>query len=41
MSVKIRKDIKQIADEIIATRRDIHKHPELGFDVYRTAGIAA
>ena len=41
MSVKIRKDIEQIADEIIATRRDIHKHPELSFDVYRTAGIAA
>ena len=28
-------------NDIIAIRRDIHQHPELGFDVERTAGIAA
>lgn len=28
-------------EEIIAIRRDIHKHPEIKFDVERTAGIAA
>ena len=28
-------------DDIVAIRRDIHEHPELGFDVHRTAGIAA
>ena len=28
-------------DDIVAIRRDIHQHPELGFDVHRTAGIAA
>ena len=28
-------------NDIVAIRRDIHQHPELGFDVHRTAGIAA
>ena len=28
-------------NDIIAIRRDIHQYPELGFDVHRTAGIAA
>ncbi|WP_340109053.1 M20 aminoacylase family protein [Pikeienuella sp. HZG-20] len=28
-------------DEITAWRRDLHTHPELGFDVQRTAGIVA
>ena len=41
MNVNIHKDIEKISDEIISTRRDIHKHPELGFEVHRTAGIVA
>ncbi len=41
MKINIRSEIKSIADDIIAARRDIHQHPELGFDVHRTAGIAA
>ena len=28
-------------DDIVTIRRDIHQYPELGFDVHRTAGIAA
>lgn len=28
-------------NDIVAIRRDIHQYPELGFDVHRTAGIAA
>ncbi len=28
-------------DLLIATRRDLHRHPELGFQEHRTAGIAA
>lgn len=34
-------DCKSHFDEIVAIRRDIHMHPEIGFDVQRTAGIAA
>ena len=28
-----------IADELVALRRDFHKHPEIGFEEIRTAGI--
>ncbi len=41
MKIKIRKDVEIISDEIIATRRDIHRYPELGFEVHRTASIVA
>jgi amidohydrolase len=30
-----------LADELIAIRRDLHAHPELGFQEFRTAGIVA
>lgn len=30
------KDAKAIEEEIIAIRRDLHEHPELGFEEYRT-----
>jgi hippurate hydrolase len=33
--------IADIHDEIVAWRRDLHAHPELLFDVHRTAGIVA
>ncbi|MFT5319727.1 MAG: amidohydrolase [Chlamydiales bacterium] len=32
---------KEQHDSIVAIRRDIHKHPEIRFDVHRTAEIAA
>lgn len=32
---------EQIKDETIAFRRDFHRHPELGFEETRTAGIVA
>ena len=35
------KEADGIKDEIIAWRRDFHKHPELGFEEVRTAGIIA
>ncbi len=41
MTLKILPQIETIAKEIISMRRDIHKHPELGFDVQRTAGLVA
>src|SRR5271170_1249394 len=28
-------------DELVARRRDLHEHPELGFEEVRTAGIVA
>ena len=33
--------IADFAGEVTAWRRDIHQHPELQFDVHRTAGIVA
>jgi amidohydrolase len=33
--------ISALHDEVTAWRRDIHEHPELQFDVHRTAGIVA
>jgi len=32
---------RHIADQIVAWRRDIHAHPELGFQETRTAGVVA
>lgn len=34
-------DAQALADELIAIRRDLHMHPELGFQEFRTAGIVA
>lgn len=33
--------IAAYADELTAIRRDLHEHPELGFEEHRTAGIVA
>ena len=33
--------IADMADEIAAWRRDLHEHPELQYDVHRTAGLVA
>ena len=33
--------VADLADEITAWRRDFHEHPELLYDVHRTAGIVA
>lgn len=35
------KQAHAISEELIEWRRDFHMHPEIGFDVYRTAGIVA
>lgn len=34
-------DAEALADELTAIRRDLHMHPELGFQEFRTAGIVA
>ena len=33
--------IAAMQDEVALWRQDLHEHPELGFDVHRTAGIVA
>ena len=37
----IRDAVESIEDHLIAVRRDIHAHPELGFQEVRTAGVVA
>jgi amidohydrolase len=34
-------EVAALAGELVATRRDLHRHPELGFQEVRTAGIVA
>ncbi len=41
MSVKILSEVKAIKNEIIANRREFHKHPELGFKEHHTAKFIA
>ena len=33
--------VAAMQDEVTAWRRDLHEHPEIGFEVHRTAGIVA
>ncbi|HXN44775.1 MAG TPA: amidohydrolase, partial [Xanthobacteraceae bacterium] len=33
--------IAEFADELVAIRRDLHAHPEIGFEERRTSGIVA
>ncbi len=35
----IREEVLSLKDELVSLRRDFHKHPELGFNEKRTAGI--
>ncbi|NOZ04267.1 MAG: amidohydrolase [FCB group bacterium] len=41
MTINIRPEIEALEREIVAIRRDIHRHPELGFEVHRTANLVA
>ncbi len=36
---KIKKRIAELHSELIYLRRDFHRHPELGFEEFRTAEI--
>jgi amidohydrolase len=40
-TVQVRDEVAEWEPELVATRRDLHMHPETGFDVERTAGIVA
>lgn len=35
----IKKEVENLTEELIAIRRDLHRHPELGYEEYRTAAI--
>lgn len=39
--MNIKEEIKELEPELINLRRDFHKHPELGWEEVRTAGIVA
>ena len=41
MTFNFMADAEALRDELIARRRDFHRHPELGFQEHRTAGIVA
>lgn len=39
--ISVREHIAPYLDELVAIRRDIHAHPEMGLEEYRTSGIVA
>lgn len=41
LSPQILSEIENMYGQVVAWRRDFHRHPEIGFDVHRTAGIVA
>src|SRR6202011_3418465 len=41
LSSRIDSEVERVRDEVVATRRDLHRHPELSHEERRTAGIAA
>jgi amidohydrolase len=40
-ATSLREDIDEIMPGVIADRRDLHEHPELAYNEFRTAGIVA
>lgn len=41
MTLSIHPSVQNLEEEIVATRRDIHKHPELSFKEFRTAKLVS
>ncbi len=40
-AITLHDEVMEWEQELVATRRDLHMHPEVGFEVTRTAGIVA
>jgi amidohydrolase len=40
-NIDFKAEAEAMRDELVARRRDFHRHPELAFEEYRTAGIVA
>jgi amidohydrolase len=38
---RLRRETRSVHDEVVAARRDLHRHPELGHEEHRTAALAA
>lgn len=41
MTIDFMQEAQALREEVVALRRDFHRHPELGFEEVRTAGIVA
>ena len=41
MAIDISREVKELKEELIAVRRDLHMHPELAFEEHRTADLLA
>ena len=39
--IDVNKEAEEIFEQLLACRRDFHRHPELGYELDRTAGIVA